>query len=294
MLKRACVSLDQGVEGTVEAQTLSMGMGLVATMLAGAAKLQSDYAAMKELLPLLEQISQWHPEQVIQELASDLHISIATHGAFTTETVAKAARNAAGKKEPIPGRPSGNTASKTTEKKERRNSDKTPKRNQTDTAHCKTADPFPDPVAQNSSRGDPRADPAEARSLLSECLLEAVDPEVPTRAAALRTLTYMVENRNDEALHNQDKLLTLFLENLEHSDSVYLSAIQGLTMFSDVFPEQILLRMLKEFEESPKEMKKLCSIETRLKTGEALMRATSGLTGGGVRSQGLQPRSQPN
>ncbi|MGH0143878.1 UNVERIFIED_CONTAM: hypothetical protein FKN15_005004 [Acipenser sinensis] len=90
----------------------------------------------------------------------------------------------------------------------------------------------------------------------------------------------MVENRNDEALHNQDKLLTLFLENLEHSDSfVYLSAIQGLTMFSDVFPEQILLRMLKEFEESPKEMKKLCSIETRLKTGEALMRATSGLTG---------------
>ncbi|RXM97778.1 Transport and Golgi organization protein 6-like [Acipenser ruthenus] len=52
------------------------------------------------------------------------------HEAFTTETVAKAARNTAGKEEPIPGRPSENTASKTTEKKERRNSDKTPKRNQ--------------------------------------------------------------------------------------------------------------------------------------------------------------------
>ncbi|XP_033898912.3 transport and Golgi organization protein 6 homolog isoform X3 [Acipenser ruthenus] len=289
MLKRACVSLDQGVEGIVEAQTLSMGMGLVATMLVGAAKLQSeDYAAMKELLPLLDQISQRHPEQLIQELASDLHISIATHGAFTTETVAKAARNTAGKEELIPERPSENTASKTTEKTKRRNSDKTPKKNpnvpgtavtsQMDTAHCKNTGPVSHPVAQSSSRGGPHADPAEAGRLLSECLLEAVDPEVPTRAAALRTLTRMVQNRNAEALHNQDKLLTLFLENLEHSDSfVYLSAIQGLAVLSDVFPEQILLRLLKEFEESPKEMKKPHSLETRLKTGEALMRATRAL-----------------
>ncbi|MBN3276573.1 TNG6 protein, partial [Polyodon spathula] len=288
MLKRACVSLDQGVEGTVEAQTLSMGMGLVATMLAGAAKLQSeDYAAMKELLPLLDQISQRHPEQVIQELASDLQISIATHGAFTAETVTKAACNTAGKEELIPGRPSENTASKTNEKTKRRVSDETPKpksnpgtgvTSQMDTAHCKNTGPVLDPMAQSSSKGGAHADPAEARKLLSECLLEAVDPEVPTRAAALRTLTRMVQNRNVEALHNQEKLLTLFLENLEHSDSfVYLSAIQGLAVLADVFPEQILLRLLKEFEESPKETKKPRSLETRLKTGEALMRTTRAL-----------------
>ncbi|XP_041078406.1 transport and Golgi organization protein 6 homolog [Polyodon spathula] len=166
MLKRACVSLDLGVKGTVAAETLSMGMGLMATILAGAVKLQSDYAAMKELLPLLDQISQWHPEQVIQELASDLHLSIATHGEFAAETVARAARNTAGKEELIPERRSENTASKTTEKAESRNSDKTPGTgvmSQTYTAHCKTADPVSDPVPQSSSRGDPYADPAGPR-----------------------------------------------------------------------------------------------------------------------------------
>lgn len=41
-LQRACASIAQDSEGTVEAQTLSMSMGLVAAMLGGAVQVSQD------------------------------------------------------------------------------------------------------------------------------------------------------------------------------------------------------------------------------------------------------------
>lgn len=43
MLQRACVSLERGTDSPVESQTLSMGMGLVATLLSGAAEVVYYY-----------------------------------------------------------------------------------------------------------------------------------------------------------------------------------------------------------------------------------------------------------
>lgn len=43
MLQRACVSLECGTDSPVESQTLSMGMGLVATLLSGAAEVVYYY-----------------------------------------------------------------------------------------------------------------------------------------------------------------------------------------------------------------------------------------------------------
>ncbi|KAI1890045.1 hypothetical protein AGOR_G00169170 [Albula goreensis] len=204
LLERACVGLGRGAEGPVESQTLSMGMGLVATILTGDTQVQlspQDYAAMTLLLPPLDRISQEHPEQVIQELASDLRAAVATHGAFCPDTA------------------------------------------------------------------------------FSECLLEACDPDVPTRAVALRTLTRSLQDRNTEALQAQDQVLTLFLENLDHEDSfVYLSAIQGLAVLADSSPEEVLQRLLEEYQgeaTSPSPRKR--SLETRLKVGEVLMRASRAL-----------------
>uniref|UniRef100_A0A672PGP2 Transport and golgi organization 6 homolog n=1 Tax=Sinocyclocheilus grahami TaxID=75366 RepID=A0A672PGP2_SINGR len=225
MLQRACVSLKRGTDSPVESQTLSMGMGLVATLLSGALT-ADDYSSMDELLPHLEQISQKHPEPVIQELASDLRATIATHGAYRPKPVPKTA-----------------------------------------TQHSTTAGGIPD--CGNSEPSSSKA--------FSEWLLEACDPDVPSRAVALRSLTRSVRDRDKEALQNKDKLLTLFLENLEHEDSfVYLSAIQGLAVLADSFPEQILQRLLGEYQTgatvgSPKRER---SLETRLKVGEVLMRAS--------------------
>uniref|UniRef100_A0A672LEV7 Transport and golgi organization 6 homolog n=1 Tax=Sinocyclocheilus grahami TaxID=75366 RepID=A0A672LEV7_SINGR len=268
MLQRACVSLERGTDSPVESQTLRMGMGLVATLLSGATELTADdYSSMGELLPHLEQISQQHPEPFIQELASDLRATIATHGAYHPKTVPKTAIQHSTAQSPAqPAGHSSKTLPACTQ------SSRFPSRQQD---HSK---PISHPKHTTDS-GTPNygiSEPSSSKAF-SECLLEACDLDVPTRAVALRSLTRSVRDGDKEALQNKDKLLTLFLENLEHEDSfVYLSAIQGLAVLVDTFPEQILQRLLGEYQtgatvSSPERER---ALERRLKVGEVLMRAS--------------------
>ncbi|XP_050991843.1 transport and Golgi organization protein 6 homolog isoform X3 [Labeo rohita] len=276
MLQRACVSLERGTDSPVESQTLSMGMGLVATLLSGAAELTADdYSSMGELLPHLEQISQQHPELVIQELASDLSATIATHGAYHPKTVPKTAtQHSTAHSRAQPAGHSSKTLPASTPSSRAPSRPQVPKQPISHPKH--TTDKI---NHSQKTRGIPNcgnSDPSRSKAF-SECLLEACDPDVPTRAVALRSLTHSVKDGDKEALENKDKLLTLFLENLEHEDSfVYLSAIQGLAVLADSFPEQILQRLLGEYQSgaavgSPKRER---SLETRLKVGEVLMRAS--------------------
>uniref|UniRef100_A0A8C1XTS8 Transport and golgi organization 6 homolog (Drosophila) n=1 Tax=Cyprinus carpio TaxID=7962 RepID=A0A8C1XTS8_CYPCA len=281
MLQRACVSLERGTDSPVESQTLSMGMGLVATLLSGAAELTADdYSSMGELLPHLEQISQQHPEPVIQELASDLRATIATHGAYRPKTVPKTATQHTSAQSPA--QPAGHSSNSLPA---RTQSSRVPSRQQD------RSQPISHPKHTTDSGATPKVNDIQTTGVIpkygnsepssskafTECLLEACDPDVPTRAVALRILTRSVSDGDKEALQNKDKLLTLFLENLEHEDSfVYLSAIQGLAVLADTFPEQILERLLGEYQTgatvgSPKRER---SLETRLKVGEVLMRAS--------------------
>ncbi|XP_069860822.1 transport and Golgi organization protein 6 homolog isoform X4 [Dipodomys merriami] len=93
--------------------------------------------------------------------------------------------------------------------------------------------------------------------------------QIPTRAAALRTLSQWIEQREAKALERQERLLQIFLENLEHEDTfVYLSAIQGVTLLSDVYPEKILVDLLTRYDSG----KDKHTPETRMKVGEVLMR----------------------
>ncbi|XP_062923363.1 transport and Golgi organization protein 6 homolog [Mobula hypostoma] len=238
-LERSCVSLVHRAEETVEAQTLSMGMGLIAAMLGGAVQLtSSDFVAMRPMLPLLERLSALHPDPVIQELASDLRVTIATHGAFSSETVSKAAHSTVGSKTESTRGIQAVEASAVTRSRDR---------------NCASND-------------------------FQQILEAAFDTEVSARAAALRTLTQMVRQHNSEALSNQEKVLTVFLENLSHEDSfVYLSAIQGLSVLSDVYPARILPRLLREYQTSLDESETPRSVETRMKIGEVLMRCTRAL-----------------
>ncbi|XP_053478948.1 transport and Golgi organization protein 6 homolog [Ictalurus furcatus] len=333
MLQRACVGLEHGSESSVESQTLSMGMGLVATLLSGAAQLSpEDYSSMARLLDPLEQISQQHPEPVIQELASDLRATIATRGAYQSDSVNNAAQcyshsGYAKTKNQVPSQNKGNPVkpSETSEspKAVRQNIEKlhvsqqsskvtstccsgnaqstasVPSHSQ-NTAHLGTASTSaqvreqaqsfqhrderngksfrPKPAASTHTSASTSPTAPTPKKVFSEWLLEACDPNVPTRAIALRALTQCVKAGNKEALEARDKLLMIFLENLEHEDSfVYLSAIQGLVLLADSFPDQILQRLLAEYQAAPSgaasSSRGRC-LETRLKVGEALMRAS--------------------
>ncbi|KAM4612463.1 transport and Golgi organization protein 6 homolog [Discoglossus pictus] len=226
-LQRACVSLPLSEGGSVASQTLSMALGLVAAMLGGAVKLSSaDFGHMKKLLPVLEQVSLSHPDPVIQELAQDVRVSIATHCAIK-----------------LPQR----TASNAQDGKETEGA------------------PSDDHLTSNTSN-------------FQDILSAARAPDIPTRAAALRTLVRLLEQKHHEALEHQEQVLQLFLENLEQEDPfVYLSAIQGAAVMSGKFPDRVLPVLLAQYGNTETTNSKTRTPETRMKVGEALMRSTRAL-----------------
>ncbi|XP_006909867.2 transport and Golgi organization protein 6 homolog isoform X1 [Pteropus alecto] len=266
-LHRACASLAHQTESTVESQTLSMSMGLVAVMLGGAVQLKSgDFAVLKQLLPLLEKVSNIYPDPVIQELAVDLRITISTHGAFSTEAVSVAAQSTLNKKHP-----EGKT-----ERQQQTNHE-----GYTDMSHShleqqksnqtglKSDAPFTSQDVSEPGTTTNQKSGSITTEQLQEVLLSAYDPQIPTRAAALRTLSCWIEQRETRALEVQEKLLKIFLENLEHEDTfVYLSAIQGVALLSDAYPEKILLGLLAQYDSGNNKH----TPETRMKVGEVLMR----------------------
>ncbi|KAG7231145.1 hypothetical protein INR49_027185 [Caranx melampygus] len=288
LLQRACVGLDQATdpsaETPVESQTLSMAMGLVATLLSGPQLNAEDYSSMWRLLSPLETLSQRHCDMVVQELASNLRTVIATHGAYR------------------PGNLTAAQAGRHPERTERSNSESSRKKQrvktEADDSQARPQSSPPDsktpskihsrqPVSSGGSAAGttPQGEgttsgtsvSGSSTESFSDWLLQACDPDVPTRACALRVLTQMVQNQNPEAIQAQEKVLTLFLENLEHEDSfIYLSAIQGLAALADSYPERILERLLKDFQHGPSlpTSNKEHSLETRLKLGEVLMRAS--------------------
>uniref|UniRef100_A0A2K6F444 Transport and golgi organization 6 homolog n=1 Tax=Propithecus coquereli TaxID=379532 RepID=A0A2K6F444_PROCO len=275
-LQRACASLAHQAKSTVESQTLSMSMGLVAVMLGGAVQLKaSDFAVLKQLLPLLEKVSNTYPDPVIQELAVDLRITISTHGAFATEAVSMAAHSTLNKKDPerkIEEQQQTSHESYTdvaqSHLKQQQSHEKS-----SQTGLQSSAPFIPKGVSEASTATNQK--PASITTeQLQEVLLSAYDPQIPTRAAALRTLSRWIEQREAKALEMQEKLLKIFLENLEHEDTfVYLSAIQGIALLSDVYPEKILPDLLAQYDSD----KDKHTPETRMKVGEVLMRIVRAL-----------------
>lgn len=158
-----------------------------------------DYSSMAALLPHLEQISQQHQEPVIQELASDLSATIATHGAYRPTTVPKTAtahsltQPAGHSSNSLPARPQVPSQS-ISHPKHTSDSSVTPK-----VKDFQTAGGIPNPGISEALRC----------KAFAECLLEACDPDVPTRAVALRSLTRSVRDGDEEALQNKEKLLTV-------------------------------------------------------------------------------------
>ncbi|XP_063801992.1 transport and Golgi organization protein 6 homolog [Pseudophryne corroboree] len=224
-LERACASLAVTEGGTVASQTLSMAMGLVAAMLGAVELTSSDFRHLKRLIPVLEKVARCHPEPVIQELASDLRITIATHCAV-----------------PLPHRP------------------------------------LTDQVTENKEEKPHRPSKEHVTSALrdiQEVLSSAADSDVPTRAAALRTLTRLLEQRHPEVTERREQVMQLFLDNLEQEDPfVYLSAIQGIAVLSGDIPERVLPILLAQYESGAPSNAKVQTPETRMKVGEALMRCT--------------------
>lgn len=161
---------------------------------------------MKQLLPLLEKVSNTYPDPVIQELAVDLRITISTHGAFATQAVSVAAQSTLNKKGPEERMEEKQQASNDTQAPQSRleqqpSNEKSPQTGlESDVAF------IPKGVSEPSTTTNQKSGSITTEQL-QEVLLSAYDPQIPTRAAALRTLSRWIEQREAKALERQEKLL---------------------------------------------------------------------------------------
>lgn len=163
---------------------------------------------MSRLLPPLGTLSRLHSDVVIQELASNLSAVIATHSAYRPERLHATSQ-------PVTNPAFRKTHKMQTEAKtfhtgphsSLQHSDQLP------------TSPITNPVSSEGSAAEshPKCggrtfgtdDPHPVQKALSDWLLEACDPDVPTRAVALRGLTQMVQNRKPEVVQDQEKILTV-------------------------------------------------------------------------------------
>lgn len=155
---------------------------------------------MSKLLPPLEILSQQHPDVIIQELASNLRAVIATHGAYRPDSSSEAISVT-----DAPPPRNHKTAVKNVVKGEANDSHKPAQSHERLTASSGGSGISPGCEGQISGSSDscPPSKP------ISDWLIEACDPDVPTRAYALRVLTQMVKHRKPEAIQAQEKILTV-------------------------------------------------------------------------------------
>ncbi|XP_010777663.1 transport and Golgi organization protein 6 homolog [Notothenia coriiceps] len=208
LLQRACVGLDQGtgpgLGNPVESDTLSMGVGLLATLLSGSQLSAEDYSSMWRLLPPLETLSEKHSDVFIQELASNLRAVIATHGAYRPEhfsSEAQRSRNpeTMSQNKSVPLMKKGNMQTEATDSQT--SPPPSPLNSQPE------SEPGPGISPRGGGRTSGTSKPGPPVKPFSDLLLEACDPDVPTRAFALRVLTLMVQKQNPEAAQMQEKVL---------------------------------------------------------------------------------------
>lgn len=151
---------------------------------------------MLKLLPSLETLSQQHSEEVIRELASGVGAVIATHGAYRPDGFAAVAQKTQTKRDDsaadsrLPSPPSPLNG---------------PNPN-VQSVNASAASEMGAKDGSRSSSSSGGSQPPTPTKAVADLLLEACDPDVPTKAVALRSLTRLIQTRHPDAVEAQEKI----------------------------------------------------------------------------------------
>ncbi|XP_064611997.1 transport and Golgi organization protein 6 homolog [Liolophura sinensis] len=270
-------TLERGVEvcrctadqdtGLFETETITMAMGLLTAVLSGALEVtEKDKEHMAELCPLLQELEEEYPDTSVTEMSADLRIAIATHGAVWSTHLSDE-----GKKlhRPKHSRPKTGDKGKLKKKIEVLS----------ESVNEYASSGIPADVEEKhklstvSERQNKEKKQGDTTTGLSRAFEEICDPLIPVRGHGLIMLRSLLEKKNKEALEKQDAILTIFRENLSHSDSyLYLAAVNGLVTMASLKPDTVIQSLTKQFANYSQSGKPL-PVELRLKVGECLVRA---------------------
>ncbi|XP_052819144.1 transport and Golgi organization protein 6 homolog isoform X2 [Mya arenaria] len=314
-----CRNTDDMQTGIFEGETITMAMGLLTALMTGAFQLtDTDRQSMQELLPLLQDIGANHPETSVQDMANDIRIAIATHGAVWSELGQKKGGNFSDISEKVKEEKKKvnskaayievlqDVSSETTSINNEdtgSNTEETVCSKCQDTIISEHSDHRAEASGKTSvennvekagkeqrmdDNGADTKDSAEAYkeeisipedAELELAFKELCDPLIPVRGHGLIRLTHLVQERQKAVESRSAAIMKIFEENLDHGDSyIYLSAVNGLSVMCDVFPETSVPRVchlmsnlgnnLVEGQRSP---------ELMMKLGEILVKASRSL-----------------
>ena len=182
-----------------------------------------------DLVPLLEQISKSHAQQPIRVMATELRITVATHGTVWSENMKETIQELRSKaqdqylQEAAKPKQTGPL-----------NQAEVNKRQEKSTEGIKTE--FEQSGSTKSNENDEKDEPEDdaISKEFDEAFQELFDPLLPVRGHALMALAKLLQAHDAKAMQKKDTLLKIFEENLTHDDSyIYLSAIK-VRMANDV------------------------------------------------------------
>ena len=118
---------------------------------------------------------------------------------------------------------------------------------------------------------DSSSNASEKNTEFQQGLTEVCDPMVEVKGHGLIRLSRLIESKHSEVESSREMLLTLFIENLSHSDSyVYLNAVRGLSSLALLYPEVCLQTVIDAYVAQ-------ANVEVKLKVGEVLVKVSKQL-----------------
>ena len=256
---------------------------------------------MKEVLPMLKEFADHHPDPNVQEMATDIRIAIATRGMILPDLLKPEPGKDKGKglnskKESIKVKSEGDQRSEglgiTSCDQGASNAGAKKSGQLIEVLSSTYTDDKPrSQVAQQEGKFNeneneaPNQPSAEGHTEFQQALRELCDPLIPVRGHALITIRRLIEKKDPETLSKEQVLLKVFRENLDHGDSyLYLASVQGLSALADRLHAQVVPTLAQEYAAFPRgqqqkgqEEKMKKSPELRMKIGEVLVKTSRSL-----------------
>jgi len=205
----------------------------------------------------MQRVVDTHPDTAIRQTATDVQVSIATHGRVSLSTCGSTTTDSAQTEPPV-------------------------KSDINNAAELKPK-PLIEIIGSSDDHATELSSSQSALSAFQTAVTETSDVLVPVRGHGLLTLRRLVDSGNPEALNCVDKLLLVCDKTVDDTDSyVYLNAVQLLASLAARLPQQTLPWLADKYlsvSHSPAadvECHQSVS-DRRMKLGEVLVKTSSAL-----------------
>eukprot|EP00026_Physarum_polycephalum_P001945 Phypoly_transcript_01948.p1 GENE.Phypoly_transcript_01948~~Phypoly_transcript_01948.p1 ORF type:complete len:950 (+),score=91.12 Phypoly_transcript_01948:150-2852(+) len=137
-------------------------------------------------------------------------------------------------------------------------------------AHIKTLILANDPIWKESQMSEGSSSAPKLNEEIKKIMEDIRDPLLPVRAHGLISLRKLVLRKDPDVKKYALKMLDIFWSQISDEDSyVFQTAINGLAALGDIYPDDIIPKLAKQFSNST------LREEIRLKLGEALLQVAA-------------------